>query len=108
MLDFLNTYKIVFLRAAIYMFIPGATLFLSQTETMSSHDWTNMGVFLHNRLYFSCVVASITALASYMDGSMHRTREKYETDVKIKKEQETAFLYRSQVKDIPAEKKTTL
>src|SRR5437867_3995759 len=79
MLEFFNSYKLVFLRALIYTLIPAATLFLSQTETWSEASWNETGWFLRSRLLVSCVVAGITALASFIDQTVHRARTELET-----------------------------
>ncbi len=79
MVDFLNFYKLVFLRGAIYTFIPAATLFLTQTETWGEKDWDLTGPFLRGRLLLACLVAGITALASFVDNSAHRAKESLES-----------------------------
>lgn len=89
--DYVIAYKLVWLRVLGYFIIPSATLFLTQTETLSDANWNEMGWFLKSRLLVQCFIAGFAALMAYIDSSMQRARESHEAK---RKEHETEIITR--------------
>ncbi len=100
----ISAFKLIYFRIAIYFLVPSATVFLSQTETWSQQEWNDTGSFLKGRLLIACMVAGFTAVAGYIDSSLHRAKADFKVDEIKRKETETntAFLTRANAeKDKP-------
>lgn len=72
MKQLIAVYKLVWVRLVILTIIPGAALFLSQTETWSGSTWDDKSGFEKWRLLMQCAIASAGALAAFIDQSLGR------------------------------------
>lgn len=97
-LDTLIAYKFVYFRVFCYFLIPAGTLFLTQTENYSQHTWTDMGTFLHGRLFLACAIAGITSLCAYLDASITNAQE--DNNARTHK-RATEFIYKTPDSDQP-------
>ena len=83
--DTVVAYKLVWIRVLLYVLIPSATTFLSQTETWSGETWSNTSGFLKGRVILYSALSGAAALAAFIDQSMARARsnlqEKRDRDI---------------------------